>query len=170
MKGGGSAFGLGALLCVALLGCSNGAGDDGSPILPTPVPNPAPQPNPPPRAPLYGIGLSIQAGQTVMASVERTDPACFSNWDSSGACKTYLVTAPRDGRLKAVLKWTPPPSPPTDVMDLFLVAPNASWVVSFEGTQEEVVEIPVTQGLVYSILVMSVSRSPQSFQLLPTIE
>ena len=158
---------LGSVLC----GCSGNSGAS-SPITPAPVPSPGPLPAPPPPAtpgPLFGIGFRILPGQTVLGTVEPTDPACYPNWDSSATCKTYLVTAPVTGRLKVTLKWTPPPD--IDAMDLFLVSPNGSYEVSPDsGSAKRTAEMPVAAGFVYSILAMSYLKSPLPFELVTTIE
>ena len=113
--------------------------------------------------------MTILPGQTVLGTVEPTDPVCYPNWDSSAPCKTYLVTAPVTGRLKATLKWTPPPG--VDPMDLFLVSPSGSWVVSYDiDSGKRTAEMPVTSGLVYSILAMSYLKSPLQFELVTTFE
>ena len=159
-----------AVVCVMLLALLAGGCSDGST---NPTPSPTAFTPPPPRqiapaGPFFGAGTRILPGQTVVGTVESNDPACFPSWDSGAACKSYLVTAPRDGRLKALLKWTPAPT--EDLMDLFLVSPSGFWVVSPEAKGEEVADLPVTGGLVYTILVMSYSRSPIQFELVPTFE
>lgn len=96
-------------------------------------------------APIFGRGIGVLPGQVVRSGVEPNDPMCFPNWDSRGACKTYLVTPPKAGRLRVSLTWTS--AEKDDLMDLFLVAPTGFWVGSYEGKSEEVAQMDVTAGL-----------------------
>ena len=78
------------------------------------APSANPLPSAVPAAPPTGFGPApiastpIVAGSLIQGTVEPGDPVCFPNWDSSGHCRQFDLTASTDGILLATLKWERP--------------------------------------------------------------
>jgi hypothetical protein len=138
-----------------------------------PLPNP-PSPSGPPEGrpipipggggPTYvpGSGTTIISDATVRSAVSSTDPACYPDWDSSGRCRVFEITAAIDGRLTASVRLIAPSV--HDVMDLFLVDLDRAYVVSYSGLAAEEASLPVTAGSSYGIAVMAYT-APTEFEL-----
>src|SRR5262245_21327615 len=120
-----------AMVCACAVASGWGCGGTMSSPVATTVTPVAPSP-PRPPGPSVGIGALITVGQVVGASVERTDPVCFPNWDSTGACKSYRIVPPQNGTLEVTLTWDRPASG-EDLMDLFIVAPSGIWIAAYDG-------------------------------------
>ena len=145
--------------------------DSGLSGIPTPVPQPTgtgPQGNA--LAPASGgpsliiQGINAFVGTPVEGTIELGDPACFYNWDATGLCRQFDLTAPADGKLVATLGWTGPSRGLYDP-DIFLVDPSGAWVVSQGGWPEKQASLVAKSGLTYRIVVMSYGPSAQAFVL-----
>ena len=139
------------------------------PIAPTTVQPPATLPagtaSTPPNGPAVIVGTRVSAGTPVEGTIDERDPACFYNWDATGLCRQFDVTAAADGRLVATLTW---PGPSRGLLydpDVFLVAPNGLWVYSQDQWPEKHATLPATSGLTYRIVVMSYGQAPLPFVL-----
>ena len=173
-----------ALLAVIFTGCDGPQPSFGYLTAPTatpsagapPAPSPpnAPPPNPPPvgptppgGGPTYtpGVGTTVVAsGDTVDSIVVLTDPSCFYNWDASGRCKVFEITAPVDGVLTAAVRLSSPPA--YDNLSLFLIDLSRAFVVADSGVNAEEASLPVTSGSSYGIAVMAYPPDlPAPFQL-----
>ena len=139
---------------------------------PAPPPPNAPPPNSPPFGPnLYGgptytpgVGTTVVAsGETVDSIVVLTDPSCFPNWDASGRCKVFEITAAVDGTLTAAVRIVSPPT--YDNLSLFLIDLGRGYVTADSGKNAESASLPVTAGSSYGIAVMAYSDLPAAFQL-----
>ena len=62
------------------------------------------------------------------------------------------------------VKWDRRPGAARDNLDLFVVEPSGGWHVSYDGDQTESLNVSVTAGSTYYILVMSYPL-PQEFEL-----
>lgn len=138
-----------------------------NPIAPTSVPIPGPGPAVPP-GPLTGPGAAIASGEIIHATVGTHDPGCFPNWDASAYCRRFKLETGDGGVLRASLKWSAPSG--ADLMDLFAMAPDGTWVGSWDGKSEELVIVPVGAGLTYDVLVMSYSSSSLDFELMAEVQ
>lgn len=127
-----------------------------------PAPPQPPAPNPGP-GPTLGPGLAISPGQLVEAGVAATDPTCFVNWDGTGRCRQFDITAARDGVLDLWLGWSDPS--PASTMTLFVVRPDGTWIYSPDRIMEVYANVPVSAGSTYHLVVMSY-RAPQDFQMM----
>ena len=144
------------------------------PATPAPNPNPpAPSPNPgagppedtpiPGSGPTYTVGtIPVASGQTVDSRTEPTDPACWPNWDASGRCKAFEITAAFDGTLTVAVRSASPSG--SDNLDLFLIDPGRAYVISWSGVNAEEASLQVAAGSSYGIAVMTYS-TPTPFQL-----
>jgi hypothetical protein len=170
-----------AALAVLLAGCSDSerrprfptaptaAAPPPTTPAPTPVPTPPPSGGPPEDQPIPGSGpthrvgtIPVASGQTVDSRTEPTDPACWPNWDASGRCKAFEITAPSDGTLTVAARLASPAG--GDNLDLFLIDPGRAYVVSWSGVNAEEASLPVTAGSSYGIAVMTYT-TPTPFQL-----
>jgi hypothetical protein len=167
---------LAAVLTVILAGCESPERSFGlltapSPVASTPTP---PAPNPPGgpsedtpipgSGPDYRVGtITVASGQTVDSRIEPTDPACWPNWDASGRCKAFEITAPFDGTLMVAVRMTTPAA--LDTLDLFLIDPGRAYVISSDGINAEEASLPVTAGSIYGVAVMTYATTPVPFQL-----
>lgn len=170
---------LAAVLIVTLAGC-DGAGRSFTdltapsatlpvPVSPAPGP-PVPSPGLPEDTPIPGSGpdyrvgtIPVASGQTVDSRTEPTDPACWPNWDASGRCKVFEITAPFDGTLMVAVRMTTPAA--HDTLDLFLIDPGRAYVISSAGINVEEASLPVTAGSAYGVAVMTYDITPVPFQL-----
>jgi hypothetical protein len=112
---------------------------------------------------------SVAAGTLVEGSIDGDDPVCFRNWDASGRCRQFDVTAPADGRLLATLRWVGSPRGLYDP-DVFIVAPDGAWAFSDQGWPEKYATLPARRSLTYRIVVMAYGPSDQPFQLIAVVE
>ena len=108
-------------------------------------------------------GTSISAGTVVEGTVDGRDPDCFPAWDASGHCRTYILTAPSDGTLVALLTF--PGGRGSFDPDLFLVAPAGNWVYAPDQSTDRKATLPVKAGLSYHIVVFSYGPAEQRFTL-----
>lgn len=156
---------------------ASGCGPSPSFVLPTaatlqpsasaPAPAPTPPSLPPNqvRGPIITPATTIVAGQVVAGTVESADPVCFPNWDSSGHCRQYEVTAPVDGLLVVVLNW--PAEPPRGIYspELFLVAPDQSWSFADEVFPNRRGSAQVAKGDTYRLVVLAYGPFPDRYEL-----
>ena len=144
--------------------------DSGLSGLPTPVPPNAGTPiqgvpvTPPGGGPTPITGTSLRTGMPVEGTIGAGDPPCFYNWDATGLCRQFDLTALADGKLVATLGWTGPSRGLYDP-DIFLVDPSGAWVVSQGGWPEKQASLVAKSGLTYRIVVMSYGPSAQAFVL-----
>jgi hypothetical protein len=139
-----------------------------------PTTPPAPMPTPPSAvapgsSPDRISGTPIPLDVVIVGTVLGSDPGCFQNWDSSGRCRQYDITAPADGTLSATLKWAGPSRDLYDP-DLFLVAPDGRWELAPVGYPEKQVSLGARAGGAYRAVVLSYSASPLEFELLVRIQ
>ena len=107
---------------------------------------------------------TIGAGETAAGVIEFTDPVCFPNWDSTGHCREYQLTAAIDGTLEATLIWegldrgfyNP---------DLFLVAPDESWIWANELFRKKQGTARISAGETHRLVVLSYGPFPDRFEL-----
>jgi hypothetical protein len=102
----------------------------------------------------------------VEASVAPIDPACFVNWDATGRCRQFDITAARAGILDLWLGWSDPS--PASIMTLFVVQPDGTWTYSPDSTTDVYTNVSVSAGLTYHLVVMSYT-APQDFQLMAAL-
>jgi hypothetical protein len=117
-----------------------------------------------PSGPALVPGTSITAGTAVEGIIDGRDPECFPNWDATGHCRQYDVTAPSDGLMLATLQWSEPRRGLFDP-DVFLVAPDGVWVYAPDGSGAKQAGLSVKAGLVYHVVVLSYGTEPQAFKL-----
>jgi len=113
-------------------------------------------------------GLSVATGTLVEGVIDGDDPVCFRNWDSSGHCRQFEVTAPADGRLVVTLRWIG--SRGLYDPDVFIVAPDLAWAFSDPGWPEKYAMLPARRSLIYRIVVMAYGPSEQPFKLIAAVE
>ena len=106
---------------------------------------------------------SISAGSVVEGTVDGRDPDCFPAWDASGHCRQYAFTAPSDGTLVALLKFSD--SSARFDPDLFLVAPGGEWVYAPDKSADRQATLAVKAGLIYHIVVFGYGTLEQTFTL-----
>lgn len=162
-----------AILClgVVLVGCDHAPRP--SSYVPT-TPTATPQPSPPrnySNEPIVGAGVTISVGDVAQATVQPDDPVCFPNWDLSGRCRQYDLTALRDGTLEIRLAWTEPAW--DRQMTSFVVNDSIGWITSewspvVRDVTEAWLRLPVRAGHPYHLLVMSYGP-PQSFEMTTTL-
>jgi hypothetical protein len=114
-------------------------------------------------------GTRIAAGSPVAGTIDERDPTCFRNWDQTGHCRQYDLTAPSDGMMRATLKW-PGRALGAYNPDVFLVAPDGTWVYAEDTPDEKHAMLPVKRGLIYRIVVLSYGASAQAFELIVDVE
>ena len=115
-----------------------------------------------------GVGTSnVVAGGTVDGQIVAADPACYQNWDASGRCKVFEITAPVDGTMTVDVRSGSPQG--SDNLDLFLIDPGRAYVISWSGINAEEASLAVTAGSTYGIAVMAYSV-PVEFQLHVEVE
>ena len=115
-------------------------------------------------------GTTIAPGAIVEGeTIDGRDPACFYNWDASGHCKQYNITAPEDGMLLATLTWTGPSRGLYDP-DVFLVAADGAWVYTTDEWPEKHVSLPVKSGQIYRIVVLCYGEPSQTFTLIADLQ
>jgi hypothetical protein len=135
------------------------------PPAPTPTPPPTPGINYQEKGPIPTSATTIAAGQVVAGAIESADPVCFPNWDSTGHCQQYEVTAPLDGSLVAILTWPPGPSRGIYSPELFLVAPDQSWIWADEIFPNRRGSAHVSKGDTYRLVVLSYGPFPDRYEL-----
>ena len=93
---------------------------------------------------------------------------CFPNWDSSGHCRQFDLTASSDGTLRATLKWE---GPSRDVYDpeLFLISPDGAWVYSEDPWPARHLTFHGSTGQTYRIVVIGY-QPPQAFEVLVEVQ
>ena len=159
------------LCCGAVMVACHGSNTSGFlPTAPTVTTQPPPPPAPPVAnpgpGPTLGSALALSPGQLVEASIAPTDPACFVNWDATGRCRQFDITAARDGVLDLWLGWSDPL--PASIMTLFVVRPDGSWFSSPDSVLDVYTTVSVSAGSTYHLVVMSYS-APQDFQLMAAL-
>jgi len=147
---------------IAFVSLSTGCGS-GSPTAAAPIPS-VPAQSLPAGGPALVKAIDIVNGQRIEASVQGDDPDCFPNWDASGRCRTFSLTAPSDGTLAVTLTVARPSRGMYDP-ELFLVAPDGSWLYAGEGWPERHLEGPAKSGLKYHIVVICYGPFPDAFVL-----
>jgi hypothetical protein len=100
----------------------------------------------------------------VASAIEATDPVCFPNWDSSGRCRQYELTASINGTLVVTLTW-PPPSRGIYDPELFLIAPDQSWIYADNVPPSRRGTIRIARGGKYRIVVLAYGEFPDRFEL-----
>jgi hypothetical protein len=152
-------------LSIVVAACDPNVVPTTSPSIETPPAPPTASPTPSPQQfadrPDLGDPTVIALNERVDGTVRPTDPACFVNWDSSEACRQYVLTAAAAGTLTVTLTWLAGPQ-----MDLFVLrTPNgpAEWDAF------STVTIDVTTGQTLGVVVMSASL-PQDFLLETTLK
>lgn len=108
--------------------------------------------------------IAVSDGSVVASAVEATDPVCFPSWDSTGRCRQYELTASIDGTLVATLTW-PPPSRGAYDPELFLVAPDESWIYADDLPPNRRGTLRITRGGKYRIVVIAYGAFPDRFEL-----
>lgn len=138
------------------------------------APSVNPQPSAVPPAQPTGSGPApissspIVAGSPIHGIVESGDPVCFSNWDSSGHCRQFDLTAPSDVTLRATLTWEGPSRGVYDP-ELFLISPDGSWAYSEDPWPERHLTFHGSTGETYRILVIGY-QPPQAFEVLVEVQ
>ena len=128
----------------------------GGPGFPGPVPGPGP---------FYtATAMPVSDGSVVASAVEATDPVCFPSWDSTGRCRQYELTASINGTLEVTLTW-PPPSRGTYDPELFVIAPDGSWIYADDLPPNRHGTLPITRGVKYRIVVIAYGEFPDRFEL-----
>ena len=140
-------------------------------ILPTaPSQSPAAAAAPPSFGPVPGTGpgytaaTAVSNGTVVASAIEATDPVCFPNWDSTGRCRQYELTASINGTLVVTLTW-PPPSRGIYDPELFLIAPDQSWIYADIVRPNRRGTIQIARGGKYRIVVLAYGQFPDRFEL-----
>jgi hypothetical protein len=137
---------------------------------------PSANPQPPAIAPAQPAGTGpvpisgtpIVAGSLVQGTVEARDPVCFPNWDSSGHCRQFDLTAASDGTLRATLKWEGP-SRGVDDPELFVISPDGAWIYSEDLWPERHLSFRGNTGQTYRIVVIGY-QPPQEFEVLVEVQ
>jgi hypothetical protein len=120
---------------------------------------------PVPGGPFYTpTATAVSDGSVVASAVEATDPVCFPNWDSNGRCRQYELTASINGTLVVTLTW-PPPSRGVYDPELFLIAPNESWIYADDAPPNRRGTLPIARGGKYRIVVIAYGEFPDRFEL-----
>ena len=109
-------------------------------------------------------GSPIIVGSSVQGTVEPRDPVCFPNWDSSGHCRQFDLTAPSDGTLNATLEWEGP-SIGTYDPELFVISPDGAWVYAQDPWPGRQVSFQGSTGKTYRIVVIGY-QLPLTFEVL----
>jgi hypothetical protein len=156
------------------IACSDGS--QGAFRLPTTAsaPTAAPDRPYPPAPPIFpggtvgpvytpGTGQVVQSGDLVSFTIDAGDAACFENWDMTGRCRLFELTAVVDGWLAVDV--TRLASSARDVLDLFVVPTTGDTVFAFDGSDREEALLPVVAGRGYGIFVMGYPAFPQDFTL-----
>ena len=128
-----------------------------------PQPSAVPPAQPTGDGPAPISGTPIVAGSLVQGTVEAGDPVCFPNWDSSGHCRQFDLTASSDGTLRATLTWEGLSLGGYDP-ELFVISPDGAWVysprhLSFRGST----------GQTYRIVVIGY-QLPQAFEVIVEVQ
>ena len=119
----------------------------------------------PGAGPFYtATATAVSDGSVVTSAVEATDPVCFPNWDSRGHCRQYELTASIDGKLVVTLSW-PPPSRGVYDPELFLIAPDESWIYADDVPPNRRGTLPIARGGKYRIVVIAYGAFPDRFEL-----
>jgi hypothetical protein len=113
-------------------------------------------------------GTPIVGGSRVQGTVEAGDPVCFPNWDSSGHCRQFDLTASSDGTLRATLTWEGPSRGVNDP-ELFLISPDGAWVYSEDPWPERHLTFHGSTGATYRIVVIGY-QPPQAFEVLVEVQ
>jgi hypothetical protein len=137
-----------------------------------PSANPQPSAVPPPQPTGFGpapiSGSPIVVGSLVQGTVESGDPVCFPDWDSSGHCRQFDLTASSDGTLRATLKWDGPSRGVFDP-ELFLISPDGAWDYSEDPWPERHLIFHGSTGQTYRIVVIGY-QPPQAFEVLVEVQ
>jgi len=142
--------------------------DSRGPVAPTVPTTPSPvSPSPPsparPGGPDAISGMEVKVGTVVSGTIDGRDPVCYPNWDSSGRCRQFDLTAPADGTLHVTLTWEGPSRGIYDP-ELFLGTVNGSWMYSEDLWPERHARILMTAGAAYRIVVIAYGPA-QPFEL-----
>jgi hypothetical protein len=130
-------------------------------VNPQPAAVPAAQPTGSGPAPIPGT--PIVAGSLIQGTVGPGDPVCFPNWDSSGHCRQFDLTASSEGTLRATLRWEGPSRGVYDP-ELFLISPDGAWVYSEDPWPERHLSFHGSTGQTYRIVVIGY-QPPQAFEV-----
>ena len=137
-----------------LLACdSRGPVTPPVPTTPSPVSTPAPSPGDA-GGPGAISGTEVRVGTAVIGTIDGRDPVCYPNWDSSGRCRQFDLTAPADGTLHVTLTWEGPSRGIYDP-ELFVRTASGSWMYSDDIWPERHARILVTAGASYRIVVIA---------------
>ena len=134
-----------------------------SPLPAAPSVTAPPRPLPAADGPATIPGTPIAPGQTVTAVVGLGDPNCFINWDASGLCRQFDLTATGDGTLSVTMTWAGPARGVYDP-DLFLVFADGSWLLGEGAWPTRRLSSPGKNGSRYRIVVLSYGQA-LDFQL-----
>jgi hypothetical protein len=99
----------------------------------------------------------------VSGTIGARDPVCYPNWDSSGRCQQFDLTAPADGTLHVTLTWEGPSRGVYDP-ELFVRTASGAWVYSEDMWPERHARFPMTAGASCRIVVIGYG-SAQPFEL-----
>ena len=119
-------------------------------------------------APAPIAGTPLVAGALTQGTIEPADPVCFPNWDSSGHCREFTITASSDATLRVTLKWKGPSHGVYDP-ELFLFWPDGDWLYSDDPFPEKQLTFLGSAGETYSIVVIGY-RLPQAFEVLVEVQ
>ena len=133
-----------------------------------PQPSAVPPAQPAGSGPAPISGTPIVGGSRVQGTVEAGDPVCFPNWDSSGRCRQFDLTAPSEGPLRATLKWEGPSRGVYDP-ELFVISPDGAWVYSEDPWPERHLSFRGSAGQTYRIVVIGY-QPPQAFEVLVEVQ
>jgi hypothetical protein len=133
-----------------------------------PQPSAVPPAQPTGSGPAPISGTPVVAGSRVEAIVEASDPVCFPNWDSSGHCRQFDLTASSDGTLRATLRWEGPSRGVYDP-ELFVVSPDGAWVYSEDPGPERRLSFRGSIGQTYRIMVIGY-QPPQAFEVFVEVQ
>jgi hypothetical protein len=139
------------------------------PIASSPAPSPSPSPNTREPGPVRTSATTITPGEVTAGTIMATDLACFPNWDSTGRCRQYEMTPTTDGTLLGTLRLTGPSRGVYDT-ELFLLAPDGTWVWAPESWPERRVSMQVRGGESYRLVVLGYGPFPERFDLVAVVE
>lgn len=124
------------------------------------------QPTGPAPGPIAGTPLV--AGVLTKGTVEPGDPVCFPQWDSSGRCRQFNMTASSEGSFRVSLKWEGPSLGAYDP-ELFLIPPDGDWAYNDDPWPERQLRFHGSAGQTYRIVVVGY-RLPQAFEILVEVQ
>ena len=154
-----------AITAVALAAC-----ESRTPTAPSsnPQASEVPPARPTGSGPAPVSSIPIVTGSPIQGTVDAGDPVCFPNWDSSGHCRQFDLTASSDGTLRATLTWEGPSRGVYDP-ELFLIPPNGAWVYSEDPWPERHLSFHGSTGQTYRIVVIGY-QPPQAFEVLVEVQ